>query len=183
MKYLPFIERSILRHGYVKIEFAPDLAVLMEEMEGQHPHQIARAFRQIGQQLSKETKKLLGLRSNADMTEQAMSALTQRGQSEPLKGIEITLLDASFDYFRRRAAKDAGRPEFGTYAKLVLDGPNKNCPGCSRLHGTTITDAEFDSIPPSDCACDACGMIVRLEVDFTQQALDKYRTRTGKDYP
>lgn len=75
MKYLPSIERSIARHGYIKLEYAPDLAIMMEELEGHHPHQIARAFRQTGTPLSKEAKKLLGIRANADMTEQAMHAL------------------------------------------------------------------------------------------------------------
>lgn len=175
MKYQPFIERSIARHGYVKPEYAPDLAIMMEELEGKHPHQIARAFRQIGTQLPTETKKLLGIRCNADMTEQAMNALTQRGLSEPLKGLEITLLDASFDYFRHRAAKDVNRPEFEGYASLYVDSWNKDCPGCLRMKGQKVGLDQLDQMPPSDCANEACNMTVRLHIDFTRRAVDRDR--------
>jgi hypothetical protein len=177
---MPFIARSISRHGYVKSEYAPDLAIMMEELEGQHPHQIARAFRQVGTQLPKETKKLLGIRSNADMTEQAMNALTQRGLSEPLKSLEVTLLDASFDYFRHRAAKDVNRPEFEGFASLVLERHIKNCSACDRLHGTTVNLADLEAIPPSDCIQETCGVMVRLEVDFIGKGLAKYKARTGE---
>lgn len=173
MRYLPFIDRSIVRHGYVKPEYAPDLAIMMEELEGQHPHQIARAFRQTGTPLSKEAKKLLGLRANADMTVEATNALTQKGLSSPLKGLEVTLLDASFDYFRRRAAAEVNRPEFEGYASLFVDSWNKDCPGCLRMKGQEIGLDDLDRIPPSDCANEACNMTVRLHMDFTRQALDR----------
>lgn len=177
MKFLPHVERSIQRHGYIKPEYATDLAIMMEELEGSHPHKIARAFRQRGTPLPKETKKLLGIRSNADMTAEAMDALTQKGLSEPMKGFEITLLDASFDYFRHGAAKSLAGTEVEKYATYHINRAWPDCAGCLRLDGTEIDPNNLGTLPPPDCARDTCAIGITPRVDFIQQALDLDKRR------
>lgn len=68
MRYLPYVESAIARLGYLKPEYAPDLAVLLDKHEGQHPRQVARLFRQLGSPLSADQKRALNIRTNADMT-------------------------------------------------------------------------------------------------------------------
>lgn len=169
MRYLPFIERSIARLGYVKAEYATDLAILMEENEGSHPHQIARLFRQHGEPLDASSKRSLGIRANADMTAEALDALTQRGLSEPIKALELTLLDAAFSYFRQRSVDQAIA---AGYDRFQVDGPfQAECPGCKRLNGSMADSSVLRKLPPPDCAREACAISLMLRIDFVEQLI------------
>lgn len=171
MRYLSHIEKSISRLGYVKPEYAPTLAIIMEEHEGQHPHQIARLFRQHGQPLPAEIKRQLGIRTNTDMTAEAVDALTQRGLSEPIKGLEYTLLDASFGYFRERSvtqARDAGYDRFKISGMFAGE-----CVGCARMNGQIATGDILADLPPHDCERQACGLGLTLNIDFIQELVDR----------
>lgn len=183
MKYLPFVERSNARLGYVKPEYAPKLAILMEEHEGQHPHQIARVFRQTGTPLSKETKKQLGIRANAAMTGEALDALSQRGLSEPLKGLEVTLLDASFAYFRHRSVASITGSGIEEYATFRISRAWPDCAGCDRLDGAAIGPHELNTLPPDDCGREACALGVSPNVNYTKIGIDKYTRRISETPP
>ncbi len=171
MRYLPHIEVAIRRLGYIKPEYAAALAVLMEDHEGLHPHQIARLFRQTGSQLPAETKRALGVRSNADMSAEAADALTQRGLASPLKGLDATLLDASFSYFRTRSVEDAARAGRDSFK---VDGMfSADCAGCRRLDGSKVTSVFLEQVPPSDCGREACGIGMRLHIDFVGELVEQ----------
>lgn len=174
-KYLPHVKRSILRLGYIKPQYARDLASLMSELEGQHPQQIARRFRQTGNPLSREVKKSLGIRANADMTADAVAALTEKGLTSPIKGIEATLLDASFAYFRHRSLQSFIGTELDGEATFHIRRAWTDCPGCQRLHDQEILPDQLDTLPPPDCANEACALGIRPHVDYGRLALEKYR--------
>ncbi|WP_108462587.1 hypothetical protein [Devosia naphthalenivorans] len=175
MRYLPHIEKAISRLGYIKPEYAPALAILMEENEGHHPHKIGRLFRQIGIQLSAQSKRDLGIRANADMTVEAIDALTEKGRTAPLKGLEATLLDAQFSYFRERSVRSgltSGRDRFKIDGMFTLE-----CDGCRRLDGEIATSAFLSKLPPPDCQKEACAIGIQLNIDFIQELVHKERVR------
>jgi len=168
MRYLLHVEKAIARLGYVKPEYAHSLAILLEEFEGAHPQQVARHFRQHGTPLSAEEKRVLGFRANADLTAEAADALTLRGPLKPQKGLDVTLLDATFSYYRQRgvtAALAAG------YDRFKIDGPF-DCDGCRRLNKTIVTSEYLAELPPPDCTRDACGIGMRLSIDYVGELLD-----------
>lgn len=171
-KYLKHVDRSVRRLGYLKPECVPRLAGLMDEHEGQHPHQIARKFRQIGAPLSRDEKKTIGLRTNADMTAEALAALTAKGRQSPVRGLEATLLDASFAYFRHRSIGSLDGTELATYAKYVLSAAWKDCAGCVRLEGSEVDVNDLDDLPPYDCERETCALSIRADVDFIQKFVD-----------
>lgn len=165
MNYLPHIELSIKRLGYIKPEYAPILAKLMAAHAGEHPHTTARAFRKRGTQLDAQTKRDLGVNPRAQFSAEAMDALTQRGLSDPIHGIEVTLLDASFSAFRSlsvRKGLDAGHDRFR------LDGQSflTECAGCRRLNRQIVTSLALTEIPPTDCEREACSIGMLLRIDF-----------------
>lgn len=106
-----------------------------------------------------------------------MNALTQRGLSEPLKGFEITLLDASFDYFRHRSVSAMVGTEVENYTTYKISRAWRDCAGCLRLDESEITPADLDALPPPDCQRDTCALSVQPHVDFIKIALDKDRGR------
>ena len=126
-KYLPHVERSVRRLGYLKADSILELASLMDEYDGHHPHQIARKFRQTGSPLSRDEKKAIGLRANADMTTEALASLTEKGLSSPIKGIEATLLDASFAFFRLRSTQGLLGTELEPYTKFHIRSAWPDC--------------------------------------------------------
>ncbi len=144
------------------------LAILLEEYEGAHPQQVARHFRQHGTPLSSEEKRALGFRANADLTAEAADALTLRGPLKPQKGLDATLLDATFSYYRQRgvtAALAAG------YDRFKIDGPF-DCDGCRRLNKTIVTSEYLAELPPPDCSQEACGIGMHLSIDYIGELLD-----------
>jgi hypothetical protein len=161
-RYLPHVERSIERLGFVKPDYAKPLALLLEQYEGTHPHQVARKFRQTGRPLSPEAKREHGIR--CQVTTEALDALTQRGLADPMRALEHTLLDASFSYFRSRAVADGNS---AGYDSFKINGMfSEECGGCKRLDSQTVNGSALDALPPPDCAREACAIGLTLHIDF-----------------
>jgi len=177
MRYLPFIEASITRLGRVKLECASDLALLMEKHEGLHPHQIARLFRQTGDQLSKEEKRAIRIRSNADMTSQAAAALTDKGLQSPIKALEVTLLDAALAYFRHRKIQSILNSPIAKYAKFYIDTISTDCHLCLPYKGQEVGTDHIKNILRQDCPRDVCVIELMPRIDFIQQAIDRRDAR------
>lgn len=176
-KFLEHVDRSGRRLGYLKPDCFPRIAALMEEYEGTHPHQIARKFRQTGQPLSREAKKSIGLRANADMTLEAMTALTEKGLSTPIKGLECTVLDANFAYFRDRQMQAFIGTDLEDDVTFHIRSAWYDCPGCVRLNNQEIEPGELHTLPPVDCANEACALTIRPHVDYGRKAVAAYRER------
>jgi hypothetical protein len=58
------VEEAVHALGYIKSEYVPDLAIVLEANFGTHPKAISVTYRKIGDQLSPQEKRSLGLRSN-----------------------------------------------------------------------------------------------------------------------
>jgi hypothetical protein len=177
-RFLKHVQASIQRLGFIKPEYAGVISRMMDVYEGEHPRQIARRFRQIGDQLPREDKRAMGIRVNADMTVQAANALTQRGLSEPLKGLENTILDASIALFRERTAQQ--NPPAHTHCWLEVSPIFSDCSGCNRMKGARVTAEVMASIPPTDCEREACSLGYQWRADYLAAAVESYKQRSGE---
>lgn len=176
-KYLAHVQRSAERLGYIKPEYAERLASLMNEYEGFHPREIARKFRQSGTPLSRDDKKVIGIRANADMTSEALAALTEKGLTAPLKGIEATLLDATFAHFREHSVRSVAGTEIEPVTTFHIRRAWPDCPGCARLDGQEILPTQLDMLPPPDCANEACALGIKVHVDYLTRFAEQHRRR------
>jgi len=75
MRYLPFLQSAIIELGLLKLEFDTAIAIMMESCEGQHPRAISTEYRRIGEQLSDQEKRALGLRKNMFFSREAFESL------------------------------------------------------------------------------------------------------------
>lgn len=147
------------------------IAFLGNEMEV-HPRQTLTEYRKGGEQLTKEEKKALGLRTNAFLSRKAFQDLTDEGRREPLTAHETVLLRATFSYNRYRALQSikaadlVGRKIFKGVKYEVL---NTNCSVCGPLDGKTIQIEEAPILPLQGCSCDTANFGYRPDVDFLEE--------------
>ncbi len=144
--------------------------MLSEEMV-EHPRTTCTALRKDGEQLSKDEKKALGLRSNAFLSRFAFAQLTDKGLAEPLAAHETTLLRAvftlsRFQTIRRMESADLGKAFIGEYKIDVL---NMECPSCKARDGTITTEPEQAVFPASDCICPTANYSLQPYVDWLRE--------------
>jgi hypothetical protein len=96
------VREAISALGLIASEAEDRMASLLRDQMDIHPGQIATSYRKDGEQVSKEEKKALGLRSNAFLSRQAFGDLTEDGRNESLTAHETVLLRATFTYNRYR---------------------------------------------------------------------------------
>jgi hypothetical protein len=139
------------------------LAQLLQDQDGEHPRQIARAFRNHGAQLTPGEKRALGLRSNAALTREGLAAFTEKGRENVVAALESTLLDAMFSFFREVSvakARAAGVDRFR------VDAVIHPCNACIGLHGQIVSGDYLAKLPPAECGRDACGVTLIVKPDF-----------------
>lgn len=141
---------------------------LADEMET-HPRQTLTGYRKGDEQLTKDEKKALGLRSNAFLSRRAYEDLTDAGQKVPLKAHETVLLRATFTLQRYRSLRSIKASGLGgdkTFKGMKYDVLTMHCPVCGPLDGKTIKldDATFFPLP--GCTCDTANWGYRPDVDF-----------------
>ncbi len=163
LSYRPFVDMAIARRRYVHPEFAEPISSLLALRQDEHPHQIAREFRQMGNQLSADEKRAAGLRANAFMSDIALSSLTDLGREAPIARLDSTFLDAVFAHMRARRIITAIQ---ANAHGLQVDTIRADCPGCKRLRGTVFAVTEVEGMPPEDCAEDACSVMLMPWFDF-----------------
>jgi hypothetical protein len=162
MKYLPHVQEAILSLGYIKPEYDTALAIMLESNEGQHPKTIALAYRKIGEQISRDEKRALGLRSNACFSREALESLTPAGFLKLRDSHVTTLLRAALSYFRSRMIDDCRKVniyQFKVFAAF------KDCPGCMKLGGQIIGSNHAAMLRPNSCAREACALSIMPWVD------------------
>src|SRR5260370_26946979 len=98
---------------------------MLETNEGQHPKAIALAYRKIGEQISRDEKRSLGLRSNVFFSREALQSLTPAGLLKLQDAHVTTLLRAALSHFRSRMIDDCRRPisissRFARRSRIVL---------------------------------------------------------------
>lgn len=161
--FLPHVQEAIAGLGYIKPEYDMALAIMLEANEGANPVEIARTFRKNGEQLSIDEKRALELRSNAFFSRAALESLTDKGRSNIKDAHATTLLRAMFGFFRARTIADAKK--YNVHQFKVMRS-HKNCPACDRLEGELMSSNEAAFLPPTDCAREACSLVLYPWKDF-----------------
>lgn len=161
--FLPFAEEAVKALGYIEPSHTRTLALLQSLCVTHHPREVATKYRKRGEQLSREEKKALGLRSNAFYSREAFDALTDKGKKSPILAYENTLLRGSFSYFRSTSiASSVGvNHAYLKYTSMFFD-----CDVCAKLNGQMIKPDQAHWMPPSNCDRDSCGIMLRLGIDF-----------------
>lgn len=142
---------------------------LLTSLAGEHPRTAATAWRKVGEQVSDEEKRLLGIRANAFFSRQALGELAEKGFADPLRAHELTLLRTTFVMFRHRDAS--------TYRKVMAEHPRfrmevrydafhrDSCAVCKSLHDTPV-GADRGLFAPDGCTCLTAPYSLRLEADW-----------------
>ncbi|MCR6502468.1 hypothetical protein MUO32_25915 [Shinella sp. CPCC 101442] len=162
------VREAISALGLIKAE-AEDTIVgfLADEMEI-HPRQTLTEYRR-GEQLSKDEKKAIGVRSNAFLSRQAFHDLTEAGLECPLKAHETVLLRATFTFQRYQtiqSTKAAGLVGDKVFKGMKYDVLNMHCAICGPMDGKTIPIDEATIFPFPGCTCDTANWGYRADVDF-----------------
>lgn len=92
------VREAITALGLIVSEAEDRMLALLRDQMDIHPRQISTIYRKEGEQLSRDEKKGLGLRSNAFLSRQAFEDLTEDGRDEPLTAHETVLLRATFTF-------------------------------------------------------------------------------------
>lgn len=161
-QFYPFAAEAVNSLGYIDPSHIKTVALLQSLCVTHHPRGVATKYRKRGEQLSREEKKALGLRSNAFYSREAFEALTDKGKKSPILAYENTLLRGSFSYFRSTSiASSVGvNHAYLKYSRMFFD-----CDTCAKLDGHMIQPIQADWRPPSDCLKDACGVLLHLRID------------------
>ena len=162
------VKEAISALGLIKPE-AEDtmLSFLRDEMDI-HPRQTVTGYRK-GEQLSKDEKRALGLRSNAFLSRRAFDELTEDGLEEPLKAHETVLLRATFSLNRYRtleSLKAADVKSMKEFQGIKYDVLEMRCPVCGPLDGKVIQIEEASILPLKGCTCDTANFGYRAHMDF-----------------
>ena len=161
--YLQHVLTAIMRRGYVRVTVADQIAGLLLDNPGVHPHAIALQFRKSGRLLDRAELKAAGLRGNVIISHEAMAALTGKGEAAPIAALDGVFLGASFSYLRQRSVERARAAGYDTFK---IDAVAPECPGCRRLHGELVDWTYLLKIPPKDCARDGCWATMMVHIDW-----------------
>lgn len=168
MDYLKHVLSAIDRLGYVRVEFASMLAILLEDGGAAAPRDLARLFRSFGTPLGPEERKALGLHPNALLTHEALAALTDLGRQDPIHAFETTLQAAAWSCARETVVVEGARVGGG---KFAVEGKFGDCRGCRRLNNQLVTKDFLDSIPPIDCTREACALGLRAHTELSRMVV------------
>lgn len=160
--------------GYVVPDAAGTIAVLMTFCDVHHPRQVAAKYRKLGDQISREEKRALGIRANGFLSIGALAELTEKGRQAPLHAHYMTLLRATFSHTRLRMIAS---PPPHEHASLRYDAMFSDCAGCSRLHETSLEAASASPFPPEDCEREGCAIMLRWEVDHFAVIVERERQK------
>jgi hypothetical protein len=137
------------------------------QYEGEHPRSICSTYRKNGEQISKEEKKKLGLRSNASLSRQAYSDLTDKGRQKPLVSHEQVLLRAWFSVQRFRSVLRIKEMEFPEeHIEWTYEVLNMICPACAAMDGKKVDRQNIAVLPPQSCVCETANYVFRVQIDW-----------------
>ncbi|WP_395642772.1 hypothetical protein [Rudaea sp.] len=161
------VREAVLTLGYLIPSAEASIVALLQVAPVEHPRAVCTRYRKTGEQLSRDEKRALGLRSNAFLSRQAFNELTPRGRSVPLQAHEVTLLRAEFTRGRRRVISTNIPADVRGFEYFKHDPSNGKCPACQRLKAMgRVQASQVQIMPPVDCAMDACNLCVSFRVDF-----------------
>lgn len=154
--------------GYLKPQALPSMLEMLRELGFQGAKPVATAYRKSGEQLSREEKRSIGIRSNGFMSKAALGELTEKGLSAPLLAHEVTLLRAHFTRFRLNAHRSIVQ---NGIAEARYDCPFNESAACKRLHSAIVQTEDVLLDVPSDCTREACALSVTPHIDHTKDLI------------
>ena len=172
-------QEAVDRLGLLKSSAVGTIKDLLARSEGEHPRVACANLRKLGVQVSSDTKKSLGIRTNAFMSEAALGEINPKGLADPIRAHETTLLRASFVIFRYRNATFADElrathPEYPIEVQYEVFHPDA-CETCCSLHKMPVP-SDWGLFAPSSCTCDTAPYGLHLEIDY----LAAYRRPSGQ---
>lgn len=165
------VQEAIQVLGYLKSSAESSILQLLQPSLIEHPRSVCTRYRSTGEQLSREEKRTLGIRSNAFLSRRAFEELTGRGKALPLRAHEVTLFRAQFTIARKRTVDRLWGADFSDKLRLNTSFKHEklfpSCAGCARLAAWGKVPAErVQVMPPIDCAHDACNLSVAMVVNW-----------------
>lgn len=159
------VAESVRALGYVQPFASAALLQLLSECETEHPRAVCTRYRRSGVQLDRQEKRVLCIRTNAAMSQQAASELTPKGCSNPIRAHELTVLRAVFT--RQRWRSVMSRTVITEYPVILRYEGISRCAGCIRLESLgAIQFTQAELFPPPDCGNEACNLGFAVRVDF-----------------
>jgi hypothetical protein len=158
------IDEAIGHLGLLKPTAKPSIEALIPRCMAEGFKAVALSHRKDGEQLAKEEKKALGIRSNGFMSRTAASELSEAGKLKPLEAHFLTLWRADFTIDRARRIVAASGQKFGRINQL--GGHRDGCAFCSENYDKVIDPFTASPFPPAECPNAACGMMFHASVDW-----------------
>lgn len=125
-------------------------------------------FRKDGEQISKDEKKAIGVRSNGFFSRIAFEQLTEAGKSRAIEAHFLTLWRADATIHRASEIITATKDEHG-YLKVIGEHAN-GCEVCRKHQQSKLSPFETSPFPPPQCAHDACCMQYIASIDWAAKA-------------
>jgi hypothetical protein len=177
-RYETWICEAIDALGYVSRDCVQPLAELLPVCQVEGPRAVATRWRKTGEQLSREEKRAIGMRSNAFMSRRAFASLTDKGRCHPIDAFEQTIGRAIFTEVRWQNLESARRNSFH---EVKIEGMFKECAACQRLGGTTATLDAVLVLAPPDCEREACALMFRPYKDFIGEFVREYQAQKERE--
>ncbi|MEC3947581.1 hypothetical protein [Sphingobium sp. HWE2-09] len=163
------IDSAVEALGLVKPHAAKTIAEMMTFDLVEHPCLTTTRYRKEGEQLTKEEKKALSLRSNAFLSRAAYDDLTEAGLMRPLEAHELVMLRAYFIMARYRTVRNTAKEMAEVSAwkgDFKYDILNKECPVCWSLEGQHTKANDAYIMPPPGCVCETANYGFGVCVDW-----------------
>ncbi len=158
------IDEALNHLGLLKSSAKPSIESLINRCMAEGFKAVALSHRKDGEQLNKDEKKALGIRSNAFMSKRAASELSEKGKLKPLEAHYLTLWRADFTIDRAKRILTASSHEFGRISQL---GAHRDgCAFCTEHYDSYIDPFTASPFPPAECPNAACGMMYHASVDW-----------------
>ena len=161
---LDFALEATIYLGLLNRSAAPKLASMLTTTPTEHPRAITTRYRKLGPQVSIETKKTLGFRSNAFLSIEAFGDLTEAGKSRALDAHEISLLRAAFNKMKVETLSGAWMSGFDK----VRFSPShlEECVFCQENDNVLLYIDELSELPISRCSREACSALISPYRDY-----------------
>ncbi|MCF1464257.1 hypothetical protein FS827_23450 [Agrobacterium vitis] len=163
------VREAISRLELIVSEAEDRILFLIRDQLDIHPQQIAIDYRKNGEQLSKDEKKALGLRSSVFFSRQAYKDLTEEGCKKPLNAHETVLLRATFTYNRYRTLESFKEDHWKNlkgFEGVKYDVMTMNCPWCRKMESKVVQVEDALIFPSEECICETANYGFRAQIDF-----------------
>lgn len=158
---------AVRRLGLLKDDAAMTIAGMLKYTVSEHPRAVCTRYRKLGQQVSNEVKKELGIRTNGFMSVPAYDELSEAGKKRSIEAHEMTLLRATFHRSKVQMfgqAIDAGFDKV-RFSPSHLD----ECEFCRQNNNQILYISEIPELPIAACSREACSAFISPYRDYLRE--------------